>query len=162
MPCGLFNLYCVIDQEQQRTRQFRVDLSRGLSSTHSLKIPNSNPGPQPMSWRKQRPVSPWPCHDLKPWPQSQKECSTRMVRESRVRPPHPPPLPNPSPGGDEVPSPPRCQQHSRPGLDIIQSLTQLTTVDVFDFPDTFGAFSGVNATRTNQRNLASSSRALTL
>jgi hypothetical protein len=40
----------------------------------------------------------------------------------------------------------------RAGLDVVESPTQLTTVDVFAFPDTFGAaFGEFNATRTNQR-----------
>jgi hypothetical protein len=53
---GSFDLYCVIDQEQQSTGQFRAALRGGShedSNTHSQKIPNPNPQPQ----RRRRPVS---------------------------------------------------------------------------------------------------------
>ena len=48
-----FDLYCVIDQEQQSTGQFRAALSRGLEHAVAKKFPNPTPnhrgdeGPSP-------------------------------------------------------------------------------------------------------------------
>ena len=84
-------MYCVIDQEQQSTGQFRAALSRGLE--HAL-VKNSQPQPPAAEETKTR--LPAVTTLLEPGI-PQKECSRRNGARIKGPTPTPPPLPQPQP-----------------------------------------------------------------
>ena len=84
--------------------------SRSLTRARTRNLQNSQPQPPTAEQTKTR--LPAVTSLLEPRI-PKKNVLEGMVRESRVRPPHPLPCPNPNPGGDEGPSLPRRQQRSR-------------------------------------------------
>ena len=94
-----FDLYCVIDQEQQSTGQFRAALSRGLEHAVVKKFPTQPPTTEETNASPLR-----SCHYSNPG-FLKKNILEGMVRESRVRPP--PLLLSPTPAPEKTRASPR-------------------------------------------------------